>query len=103
MRKLLLSAVSTTFLSATVHAQCANPKALHCVCTQSADPRVALGYGPADASRQSVSAPWTCIDNDTMAVTYHDGRAYVTADPSNGVKLQSPGGSSYSSDFHPPQ
>lgn len=103
MRQIMLAAIAIVLLASSAYAQCVNPKAKHCMCSQSSDPRASIGYNPVIAGGDSVRAPWTCVDMDTNEVSYHDARAYVTQDPSLGVKLQSPGGSSYSSDFRPPE
>jgi hypothetical protein len=73
------------------------------MCTQTTDPRSAIGYDPVENGSSSVRAPWTCTDMDTMAVAFHDGRACVASDPSVGVKIKSPGGATLSADFVPPQ
>jgi len=116
MRKLLLAAVASACLCSPAYAKdpgC-QPNAKNCVCTQTTDPRTALGYNPLsqlDGGRQTISAPWVCIDRDALddskegreAVTYHIGGANIASDPAITVKMVSPGGLTYSADFTPPQ
>lgn len=84
-----------------------------CICTQTTDPRSAIGYDPlsqSDGGRQTVSAPWVCIDydkrldNSRKAVAYHADGANIASDPRAGrVQMASPDGLNYSSaGFIPP-
>jgi len=113
MQKLLFALIGIACLCAPAHAEdpgC-QPGAKNCICTQTTDPRTALGYDPisqSDGGRQTIYAPWVCIDLDKIddrkaAVSYHAGGANIASDPKVKVQMVSPGGLTYSADFTPPQ